>query len=140
MDISILIILIAVGLFIGREVLEKLDWPKSKERGQTPKHRQPVGQVDYDYAEIALRQKLMDFKIRQNDEWAREAGFAMDPEEFADRQMAQMAATEGNPSNYQYQPPIILLPESRTKVDIATDGNSWFGGFGLKCSTSPEET
>lgn len=129
MDISILIILIAVGLFIGREVLEKLDWPKSKERRQTPKQRQPVDQVDHDDSEIALRQKLIDFKIRQNDEWAREAGLAMDPEEFADRQIAQMAATEGNHSNYQYQPPIILLPESRTKVDIAIDGNSWFGGL-----------
>lgn len=32
-------------------------------------------------------------------------------------------------STYRYKPPIILLPESRAEVDIATDGNSWFGGL-----------
>ena len=36
MDISIIIIVIAVGLFIVREVAEKLDWTKRSKPRQTP--------------------------------------------------------------------------------------------------------
>ncbi len=129
------LVLVIVGVFFLRS-LQKERKPDSRVSNPGDSPLQPpldtfpsLDQRHGEGTEERLKNKLMQYAQQQNEDWREKAGFAVDPESYANQVIMCKRKAEAIPYKYRYQPPVILLAQPRATTEIETQGRSWLGGL-----------